>query len=291
MTKARSTEGIEHDAVTLALAKSEKEDHFVGMTELAEAMQKKTLRVQAYALDDPSAPSTTGTSSISNSTPNVTVKVCHFVRHGQGFHNLMADMAKAQGKEWTQFENTPNNPYVMPEILDAPLTHKGRNQARAAQPIVQNLDDPLELVVSSSHCRALQTSLIAFEHLLPTPVPFLALESVRETTGVHLCDKRRPKSQQMVDFPRFNFDLIADEEDTIFRDDRRESRIEIGSRIYQFLEWLSERDETQIGVASHSGWLLTFFNGAVESKSESLKSWFHTGELRSVKLVFEKYDC
>ena len=105
-----------------------------------------------------------------------------------------------------------------------------------------------------------------------------------------ICDKRRPKSQQMVDFPRFNFDLITDEEDPIFREDRRESKMEIGERIYSFMEWLSERDETHVGIASHSGWLLTLFNGSVETSNESLKIWFQTGELRSVKLSFEKND-
>jgi len=29
-------------------------------------------------------------------------QVIHFVRHGQGFHNLMADMYKARGIEWEQ---------------------------------------------------------------------------------------------------------------------------------------------------------------------------------------------
>ena len=41
--------------------------------------------VKAYAVDDPDAPSVL--------EPND--KVVHFVRHGQGFHNLMADMFKA----------------------------------------------------------------------------------------------------------------------------------------------------------------------------------------------------
>jgi broad specificity phosphatase PhoE len=276
MTSIPNIERIEHDAVTLALAKKEKIHHFVGMDEVYEAMRLKPLRVTAYALNDPSAPSEN-------------VKICHFLRHGQGFHNLMADMFNAQGKVWTQFQNTADNPYVMPEVVDAPLTHKGRNQARAAQPIIDQLEVKPELIISSSQCRALQTSLIAFEQLIDS-VPFLVHEMVREESGVHVCDRRRPKSQQMVDFPAFDFSAVAEEEDSLFREDRRETKMEVGERIYSFFEWLEERDETHVAIASHSGWLLTVFNAVVESKDETLKQWFQTGELRSVKLTFEKID-
>ena len=52
---------------------------------------------------------------------------------------------------------------------------------------------------------------------------------VREETGVHICDKRRPKSQQEKEFPMVDFSLIQ-EEDVIFRSDRRESKMEVGDR-------------------------------------------------------------
>mmetsp|Transcript_20239 Transcript_20239/g.29629 ORF Transcript_20239/g.29629 Transcript_20239/m.29629 type:complete len:200 (+) Transcript_20239:2-601(+) len=166
-----------------------------------------------------------------------------------------------------------------------------------------------QLVVLSSNCRAIQTGLIAFEHLLEStdndddrntnananpskPVPFIAHEMVREETGVHVCDKRRPKSQQQLDFPQVNFDLVITEEDELFRTDRRENKMEIGERIYKFLDWLAQRSEDHVAVSSHSGWLMTLFNGVVEctddAGGEGLKAWFQTGELRSVKLVFTR---
>jgi hypothetical protein len=61
-----------------------------GMDEAAAQMSQCPLIVKAYALDDPSAP--TGDN----------VKTVHFVRHGQGFHNLMADLAKKAGQTWVQ---------------------------------------------------------------------------------------------------------------------------------------------------------------------------------------------
>lgn len=275
-TPTPNKECVEHDAVTLALAKKESAHHFHGMDALNKAMLEKPLLVKAYAVDDILAPPI--------SDPNV--KICHFLRHGQGFHNLMADMAAEQGKEWTQFQNTEDNPYVKAEIEDAPLTQKGRNQARAVQRIVHKMKDKPSMIVSSPQCRALQTSLIAFEPLIDS-VPFIVHENLREETGVHVCDRRRPKTQQMIEFPQFSFDLIKDEEDVIFMEDRRETKIEIGERIYNFLEWLEGREDRYVGIASHSGWLMTLFNGVVQC-DESLKPWFQTGELRSIKLAFEK---
>jgi hypothetical protein len=82
----------EHDAVTIALSKKESAEHLEAMGGLYEHMRSKPLLVKAYAIDDPNAPS----------VDQDNVKVMHFVRHGQGFHNLIADMFKARGVEWEQ---------------------------------------------------------------------------------------------------------------------------------------------------------------------------------------------
>jgi broad specificity phosphatase PhoE len=178
----------------------------------------------------------------------------------------------------------------LPEILDAPLTEKGRQQAYVLQPFFQKLDDQVELVVLSPNCRALQTGVIVFQHLVDNDnVPFVAHEMAREQTGVHVCDKRRATSLQQQEFPMVDFSLLTSEEDAIFRDDRRETKMELGERIYNFFEWLLTRPETHVAVASHSGWLFTIFNGFCEC-DESLKPWFQTGELRSVKLVFTQNE-
>lgn len=184
-----------------------------------------------------------------------------------------------------QYTHTKENPYILPEILDAPLTEKGRQQAYALQPVVQKLNNPVELVVLSPQCRALQTGVIVFQHLVGTAVPFIAHEMIREENGVHVCDKRRPTSLQQQEFPMVDFSFLETEEDAIFRDDRRETKVELGDRIYRFFEWLSKRPEKHVAVASHSGWLFTIFNGFCEC-DESLKAWFQTGELRSVIIEF-----
>jgi hypothetical protein len=84
-----------HSEATLALAEKESAEHMHGMAELYEEMRKRPLIVKAYAMDDANAPADAMT--------------VHFVRHGQGFHNLMADIASAAGTKWTQVRL--NNPF------------------------------------------------------------------------------------------------------------------------------------------------------------------------------------
>lgn len=199
----------------------------------------------------------------------------------------MADIFSADGKSWQQFTSTPENPYTMPEILDAPLTEKGRQQAIQLQPRVASLKHKPELVVLSPNCRALQTGLLAFQSLIGT-VPFVAHEMCREETGVHTCDQRRPVANQAVEFPQIDFSLLTSDGDPLYREDVRESKRQLGKRIYAFLEWLSQRPERHVAVNSHSGWLLCLFRGVVDDSCDpKLKEWFQTGEMRSVKLVFQ----
>lgn len=184
----------------------------------------------------------------------------------------------------SKYTKTPENPYYMQELLDAPLTEKGRQQALLLQPVVKALKEQPELIVFSPNCRALQTGMLVFEHL-KEKIPFIAHEMVREENGVHLCDKRRPKSRQIHEFPMIDFSLLETDDDVMFLEDRREAKLEVANRIYKFMEWLSNRPEKNVGVSSHSGWLLAVFNANCQC-DESLKGWFQTGEMRSVKLEF-----
>lgn len=266
-----------HNDVTLDLAKKESAHHLgKEMDDLYSMMRNRALTIKAYRISDPNSP-----------TAAENVKTVHFVRHGQGFHNLMADMAHEAGRDWTQFVASSSNPYVTPELLDPPLTEKGRRQANILRHIIKNLNPLPELIVLSSQCRALQTGIISFQDLLSKGVPFIAHEMAREESGVHICDKRRSKSFQMLEFPQIDFSLLEHEEDMIFSDVGRESKLDVGERIYRFFDWLEKRKESHVGVVSHSGWLMTFFNGICEC-DEGLKGWFQTGEMRSVKLVFNR---
>lgn len=79
-----------HSDVTLTLAKKESAEHMHGMETLRYIMKDRALTIKAYALNDPNAPF------------GDNVKTVHFVRHGQGFHNFMADLAQEEGRQWVQ---------------------------------------------------------------------------------------------------------------------------------------------------------------------------------------------
>mmetsp|Transcript_16288 Transcript_16288/g.23260 ORF Transcript_16288/g.23260 Transcript_16288/m.23260 type:complete len:89 (+) Transcript_16288:285-551(+) len=85
----------------------------------------------------------------------------------------------------------------------------------------------------------------------------------------------------------FDFSLLETEEDVLFNENRRETKMEVAERAYKFLEWMALRQESHIGLVSHSGWLMTVFNGILEC-DDSLKNWFQNGEMRSAVLVFER---
>ena len=103
-------------------------------------------------------------------------KLVHWIRHGQGFHNLMADFHREHGIE--------GSPYKHPALHDPPLTALGREQAAALCTHAKMLAPTLVVVSPLAH--ATKTALIAFDHLVGA-VPFVAHELCREICGV-----RRP---------------------------------------------------------------------------------------------------
>eukprot|EP01047_Picozoa_sp_COSAG01_P075258 COSAG01_NODE_12842_length_1677_cov_3.245247_1_plen_294_part_00 len=225
-------------------------------------------------------------------------KVLHLIRHGQGFHNLLGDVYRSHGVEFssTGADLTDNNPYRRPELVDPPLTAIGRKQASALRARTQLLSP--QLVVVSPMVRATQTALLGWAHLVEgatTTVPFVAHEGAREPGGVHTCDQRRPLSELQKEFPMIDYSLVEPlgEEDPLWHDTQRESTTEVCDRGYALLEWLHARPETDIALSSHSSILFTLLNAVMtpETPGKGLAQWFLTGEMRSVQLHVEEVDC
>mmetsp|Transcript_76340 Transcript_76340/g.158994 ORF Transcript_76340/g.158994 Transcript_76340/m.158994 type:complete len:270 (-) Transcript_76340:133-942(-) len=216
-------------------------------------------------------------------------KLLHLVRHGQGFHNLLADLYREAGRTFDSQSGAggDDNPYKRVEVLDSPLTELGRRQAKALQEVTPKLD--VDLVVVSPHTRATQTALLAFASLVESKkVPFVAHEGCREIHGVHTCDQRRPISELRVDFPQIDYDQTnLSETDPLFSPEVREPMKDLADRGYNFLLWVRERPESCIAVASHFAFLITLVNAAVLTDDDKLKGGFLTGELRSVILCYE----
>lgn len=135
-------------------------------------------------------------------------------------------------------------------------------------------------------------------------IPFVAHELVREETGVHPCDGRRPRSQSAQAFPGVDFSLVEHDEDTLHSEETREPRESVMARAETFARWLlSERPERHVAVVSHAGFLHFFaraigaphlslssassipFSQHGEALTSQLTRWFDNAESRVVVLA------
>ena len=97
------TTGTEHSETTLALAKKEMRDHLTpAMSSLFTSMSSRDVIVRATIFNS-STGTTAGTTAMQlDGYRVVKSKNVHFTRHGQGFHNMLADRYREEGKTWDQ---------------------------------------------------------------------------------------------------------------------------------------------------------------------------------------------
>merc|ERR1712194_858473 len=173
-------------------------------------------------------------------------------------------------------------------VVDACLTEKGRKQASAVQERARATG--VEVVVVSTLTRAMQTALIAFEHLVEgdaTKVPFIAHEDCVERMGLQGCNKRRPLSILRKEFLANDFTSTIVSEHGPWNDTDFESEDDMSERVLRFVTWLRDRPEKETAVVCHYWVLKRLFNDVLECSDSSLLADFETGELRSVDLSFE----
>eukprot|EP00965_Chrysotila_dentata_P183453 6058202-Pleurochrysis_carterae.AAC.2 len=146
-------------------------------------------------------------------------KLVHFQRHGQGYHNLLGEIYRGLNLHFDSTGEDPtNSPYVLSELVDPPLTQKGRDQCVAARAAAE-LVSPQKIIVSPL-CRAVQTAILTFDKSISdSRVSVIAHEDIRESFGRHTCDKRRTVSESKREFRDVDFSLIATDEDTWWQAD------------------------------------------------------------------------
>jgi broad specificity phosphatase PhoE len=222
-----------------------------------------------------------------------TKRVIHFVRHAEGEHNVAGQVPGG---------------YLREDLEDAVLTDFGHNQcqdlhskifhwhvptaaeeqaeAAAADTDMHLRQHPYhparaELLVVSPLNRALQTASKSFEWLNGR-IPWLALECIRETSGLHPCDRRKHISHHTEGYPHVSFDHIENADDLLYPQytDKREPMESVISRGNEFIEWLKGRDEENIIVVTHSSFLKYFFIGCGGVPTDDFV-WFENCELRS----------
>ena len=222
-------------------------------------------------------------------TPTSSYRKIHFVRHGQGTHNLLA--AQKGGCSCTNGDPT-KCPYKDEAVADAYLTPLGREQAAKNQSFTKTLSN-IQVIYVSPLSRAIETAQIAFKDCLERDqkVPFIANENLREQIGSHCCDRRRSMNIIQREYPEIDFSQLTSNDDVLWSEER-ESKLGVALRAKAFFDMLhvvhhvsnnSENNTGEIAVVGHSSHLLTMMNVTLDCGEENdLESWFETGELRTV---------
>ena len=229
-------------------------------------------------------------------------KTIYLVRHAQGVHNVEGE------KDFAAYKSQA--------LLDAQLTPLGWSQVDTLRDHVTKcgLAKKIELVIVSPLLRTMQTAVGVFgggsytDGASASPLmvegagnsgrqpisslncpPFLAVEACREHLGVHPCDKRSSVTKYRTLFPAIDFSLIENDEDVLWEPDVRETNESVALRGMKFFDWLWTREEKEIAIVSHSGFLYHTLNmygkECHPTIAEELGKHFANCELRSMVLV------
>ena len=158
----------------------------------------------------------------------------YFVRHGQGFHN------------------TGSGNY---DILDPDLTPLGIDQCRALRDTFP-YQDKIELVVASPLTRTIETALYAFEPIITRlNKPLVALPELQETGNIP-CDTGSPVKVLEDKYKDRLVDLgLLDGQWHVKKGKYAQTDAKISARAKEARQWLMAREETDIVVVTHGGYL------------------------------------
>jgi hypothetical protein len=122
---------------------------------------------------------------------------------------------------------------------------------------------------------------------LPSPLLFLCgKQKLRETLGVHTCDRRSSKTYLTETFPEFGFEKGFTEYDELWDPDVRESNAERDLRLGEALRGIVENDDsTYITISAHSG-TITSILAVIGHRDFGLK----TGAVIPVVVKVERGD-
>jgi len=229
--------------------------------------------------------------TVSN-TPTANSVTIHFVRHGEGIHNVLAAKHQAKNGAAARPPYSMDNIDCLPDMIDAPLTLLGIQQAKENAVQTPFLSPQPDYLVSSPLQRALVTGLVSFNFARPanTTGKVVVHEGARESFhSNNICDLRRNTAEIKQDFPFVDFsNIIDDEPDVKYVGIDGENTDSVVDRMYDFMEWLWEDMERSgskcVGVASHSVALFALTNGVLhfeEGAEDGQSSMYGTGELRT----------
>lgn len=213
--------------------------------------------------------------------PNESYKVIFCARHGQGFHNQI--VAKYGLDAWYSKWNVLGRDGDVVYGPDPMLTEKGIAQAKQNHDAwkdeieVHGAPMPSKFYVSPLQ-RSLWTCVYTWEGLRPATVSPVVVENLRETIGVHLCDKRSTKTVISERFGKHGFVF----EDGFTEEDERhsmtrETLVEQALRVNTFCQRLFE-DDWDVATGH--------VDKASAQKNAFVSTTTHAGTIRAFITVF-----
>jgi broad specificity phosphatase PhoE len=241
--------------------------------------------------------------------PACHTKTIHFIRHGEGWHNIgLANhdaqltprgwqQAHALGRHMQNYEITRDVQLVVVSPLFRALeTAAGVFGVAAASsptlgkesPTTAAASAPAELLmIAQSEVPEVRCTHPAVNIKRPG-LEFLANELCRERLGPSSCDSRRKCSESAAFFPGIDFSLIKDDADPHWRPGNVEPEEAVVLRGRQFLQWLMSLPQSNIAVVTHSAFLWFTLSGFgsenIRPVREKLQRWYENCEMRSVVL-------
>ncbi|KAJ0456957.1 putative histidine phosphatase superfamily, clade-1 [Helianthus annuus] len=194
-------------------------------------------------------------------------KTVHLVRHAQGVHNVAGEK--------------DHSAYMSEELFDAHLTPLGWEQVDNLRKHVHasGLFKNIELVVVSPLLRTMQTAVGAFG----------GEATAVGIDGIHPCDRRRSISEYKSMFPAIDFSLIETDHDVWWSPKTREKPEDVAARGLKFMKWLLTREEKEIVVVSHGGFLIhtlrAYGDDCHPTPKKEMSIFFNNCELRSMVIV------
>ena len=168
-------------------------------------------------------------------------KSLYLIRHGYALHNEL-------------FPKLGVRAFRIPATIDAPLTHEGHLQAIELGYSWKEKEE-IELILVSPLTRALETCMNIFGD---TNIPIESHEFLREyPIGEDTCNKRSSLNLLKKKYPKINFNL-SDDEDTLWRENNRESINELENRLQIMIDYLKLKSEKKIAIIGHSSFIGQF---------------------------------
>lgn len=201
-------------------------------------------------------------------------KIIHFVRHAEGHHNVAGKIDPLFG-------------YRREDLEDATLTELGLEQCKNFRESNTNSFEDAQLLVVSPLRRTMQTATHCFLQLKGN-IPWVAVECLREMTGLHPCDRRLSITEHKKNFNYIDFSEIHEDADPLYYQYKlREPKEHVTRRTQQFMEWLKERPETEIIVVTHHGYMMNLFHNSIKTpEPEKDDTPFENCEIRSFTILF-----